>query len=400
MCVASVTASGILARARLCRLNMGLRVGLIINPLAGVGGPIAQKGSDQLSLVDHLDGSEISLRAIARTQAFLSALGQATTEINWVAPSGIMGGNLLESNGISFCATDTKPKIVPDAEDTCAVVLELLFKNVDLIIFAGGDGTAADVARTVGPIKKHQLVLGIPAGVKIHSAVFAVNPAAAGELVASLVSGAILNSQFAQVRDLDERELINGRVVTHYKGELFVPFDGRYIQQIKQGGFATEALLIEDIAAFIRELIVPEAIVVFGPGRTMTDIQEALGLPATLLGVDVFKGSECLALDATAHILESLIGSGDKVLVFLTVIGGQGHILGRGNLQLTGEILKRVGRAAIHPVATKEKLASITGRKLLLDSGDPDIDHLWQGLIPVICGYREQVLYPLESIAQ
>lgn len=376
---------------------MGLRVGLIINPLAGVGGPLAEKGSDQLSLADFLGQSELSLRAVACTQAFLHALGAAATEITWVAPSGIMGGNLLALNGLSFCATETIAKLIPDAEDTCAVVLELLRKNVDLIIFAGGDGTAADVARSVASVKRTQLVLGIPAGVKIHSAVFAVNPAAAGELISLLVGGAVLNSEFAQVRDLDERELKNGRIVTQFKGELFIPFDGRYVQQIKQGGFATEAILIEDIAAYIRELIEPGSILVFGPGRTMADIQQALGLPATLLGVDVFKGCECLALDATATLLDALIGSNDKTMVFLTVIGGQGHILGRGNLQFTGQILKRVGRAAIHPVATKAKLASISGHKLLLDSGDPDIDELWQGLIPVICGYREQVLYPLVS---
>jgi len=372
-----------------------ISVGLVINPLAGTGGPLAQKGSDNLYLGDYLAADMLSLNSLKRVADFCSALGAVAKDIAWLAPNGVMGAAVLHHLGITFQSADTEVATIPSAADTQALVAEYCKKNVDLIVFAGGDGTAADVAQVITHCNPAQLVLGIPAGVKIQSGVFAINPVAASQLVIALVQGALLHAESAQVRDLDEVVLRLGQVKSRYLGSMLVPYDGRFIQSIKQGGLVAEELIISDIAAYLKELIPEEATLVFGPGKTMADLQEALGLPHTLLGFDVFANNCCLALDADVQQLSSLLSSTVDPWVFLTVIGGQGHIIGRGNQQLSADILKTIGRKAIHPVATKEKLASVGRGRLLIDSGDRALDEQWQGLIPVICGYREQVLCDL-----
>ncbi len=385
-----------------------LTVGLLINPLAGTGGPLALKGSDQLALSDFFSpvnstfpsDNNFNLHALKRTTDFCNALGECVTAITWRAPQGIMGGNVLQSLGIEFQPTETQIAAIPSVADTQALVAEYCACNVDLIIFAGGDGTAAAIAEVIAAVNPHQLVLGIPAGVKIQSGVFAINPTAAGQLLAALVRGDLLNTEIAQVRDLDELALQQGQVKSRYMGTLRVPFDGHFVQSVKQGGLVAEELVISDIAAYLQELVPIEATVVFGPGKTMADIQTALALPYTLLGFDVFKGSSTLALDADGQQLSALLTNANNVWVFLTVIGGQGHIIGRGNQQLSAALLKVLGRNAIYPIATKEKLASVTRGKLLMDSGDAGLDRQWQGLIPVICGYREHVLCDLLSIPE
>ncbi|HEY6529585.1 MAG TPA: NAD(+)/NADH kinase [Cellvibrionaceae bacterium] len=372
-----------------------LKVGLLVNPLAGMGGPLAQKGSDNLSLANNLSANFFALHALKRTQDFCNALGEAVHNIDWLVPSGLMGGDVFAHQNVSFKTTSFIPHKIPSAVDTRAVIAEFIGSNVDLIVFAGGDGTAADVARVVADLNPAQLALGIPAGVKIHSGVFAINPAAAGELVAALARGAVLNAESAQVRDLDELALKQGRVTSQYMGSLVVPFDGRFIQSVKQGGLVAEELIVADIAAYLIELVPDRATIVFGPGKTMADIQQQMGLAFTLLGFDVFIKNQCLALDADAAKLSALLLDASEPWVFLTVIGGQGHIIGRGNQQLTSKLLHNIGRRALHPIATKEKLATIGHGKLLIDSGDKTLDEQWQGLIPVICGYREQVLCDL-----
>ena len=372
-----------------------LTVGLVINPLAGVGGPLAHKGSDNLHLPDYLLANGQNLHSFKRTADFCLALGEMAKNITWWAPKGLMGGDVLQSLGIAFQSTAAEVTASSSALDTQAVVAEYCSKKVDLIVFAGGDGTAADVAQVIARLNPAQLALGIPAGVKIQSSVFAINPTAAGQLVAALVRGELLHVESAQVRDLDEVALQQGQVKSRYLGTMLVPYDGRFVQSIKQGGLVAEELIISDIAAYLKELIPSNATVVFGPGKTMADLQDAMGLPYTLLGFDVFAGSECLARDANVQELSRLLTSAAEPWVFLTVMGGQGHIIGRGNQQLSAGILKIIGRNAVHPIATKEKLASVGRGILLIDSGDRVLDEQWQGLIPVICGYREQVLYDL-----
>ena len=139
----------------------------------------------------------------------------------------------------------------------------------------------------------------------------------------------------------------------------------------------------------------PDTTFVMGSGSTVGCVMEALGLENTLLGVDVVRQGELIARDVTAEKLLSLAASG-AVKIVLTVIGGQGHILGRGNQQLSAELIRRVGKDNLMVVATKQKLQSLEGRPLRLDSGDPSLDKALAGPTTVITGYKDKVLYPAQ----
>lgn len=362
-------------------------LGLIINPLAGVGGAVALKGSD---------GAETAQRALAlgavphaeeRAQQALAELQGLPVKISCFA--GAMGGDAARLAGFEpelIGAAEAQPSTAADTHRAARLLAAL---GVDLILFAGGDGTARDLYAAVG---EHLPVLGVPAGVKIHSGVYAVTPAAAGKVVAMLVRGELVTLVDQEVRDIDEEAFREGRVRARYYGELLVPEEGRYLQHTKSGGREVEELVLDDIAADVIETMVDDCFYVMGSGTTVQAVMEQLGLPNTLLGVDLIRNRELVGSDLTAQQLLDLIGVQPAKIV-ITVIGGQGHIIGRGNQQLSPELLRLVGRENLIVIATKTKLKALEGRPLVVDSGDPALNHELAGLIRVITGYRDAVLY-------
>mgnify|MGYP003836738267 CR=1 FL=1 len=199
------------------------------------------------------------------------------------------------------------------------------------------------------------------------------------------------------MRDIDEEAFRDGKVIARHFGEMRVPNELTYVQAVKMGGREDEALVLDDIAAYVTELMEdePETLFVIGSGSTVGCVMDALGLENTLLGVDVVKNGELIASDVTADHLLSLTAEG-PVKIVLTVIGGQGHILGRGNQQLSAELIRRVGKENLLIVATKQKLQSLDGRPLRIDSGDTALDSALAGPTTVITGYRDKVLYPAQ----
>lgn len=368
-----------------------LRIGWLINPVAGLGGPLAAKGSD------HLTPQQLTQAAHApqRAQHFLQALARLKVDCEWLTLKGAMGENALQAAGFKGLTLAFTPAQPTTAIDTQEAVQRLVQAGVDLLVFVGGDGTARDVCSALQAINPQQLVLGVPSGVKMHSGVYAVNPSAAAECV-HLLCREVLHVRKADVRDIDEHALREGRVKSTYYGQMAVPFDARFVQQVKQGGFVTPASLVQDIADYLQPVLMPNVLCLFGPGGSLTQLQTALGLPATLLGFDVFLGNKALCLDATAEQLNTLVRSHKgPVRVFLTVMGGQGHILGRGNQQLQPSLIQYLGKSAFTLIATPEKLASLVERSLFVDTGCPQLDAQWQGLMPVMCGYDEVVLMPV-----
>lgn len=376
--------------------NTRFRLGLIINPLAGVGGRAALKGSD--GVAEQALAMGVEPQAYSRVRQALESLLPLRDRIRLLAAPGVMGADLLTDMGFD-CEVVGALSCPPEtsAEDTETIARQMSELGVDLLLFAGGDGTARNICNQ---LDGRQLVLGIPAGVKIHSGVYAVNPRAAGELVALLVQGELVRLREADVRDIDEQAFRNGQVRTRHYGELSVPEEGRFVQQVKQGGREVETLVLDDIAAGLQEAQEDGTGWILGPGSTTLGLLEAMGLEGTLLGVDVLRDGEVILRDATEQQLWELVEQGGDWRILVTAIGGQGHILGRGNQQLSPRIIRAVGLDNLLVVATKTKLRSLAGRPFLVDTGDSSLDSELSGLRRVLSGYREEMLYPVNWKAE
>jgi len=264
---------------------------------------------------------------------------------------------------------------------------------VDLVLFAGGDGTARDICEAVGD---KVTVLGIPAGVKIHSAVFAINPRRAGDLALMYLQEGTIATREAEVMDIDEQAYRADRLSSKLFGYLMVPYEETILQATKAGTVADEELEVEAIASDIVESMEEEIIYVLGPGTTTRAIAQKLGLQKTLLGVDVIFRGKMLAPDVNEKQLLELI-QGKRAKVIVSVIGGQGFILGRGSQQISPDVIRRVGRENVLVLATSNKLASLRGRPLLVDTGDREVDRMMSGYIRVITGYRRSAMYMATS---
>lgn len=368
------------------------RLGLIINPLAGVGGSVALKGSD---------GEETARKALemgAEPKANLRALQALEPlrdlDLKMITYPGEMGENAAREAGFEPAVIGSIDAGQTRAEDTEAAARLMVEEGIDLILFAGGDGTARNICHAIGDSVP---VLGIPAGVKIHSGVYAVTPKAAGEIVAMLVRGELVTLGDQEVRDIDEVAFREGRVRAKYYGELLVPEEGRFLQHTKEGGREVEELVLDDIAADFAERMDDDVRYIIGSGSTVQAIMDSLGLDNTLLGVDLIENGELIGQDLTAQQLLEMT-SGHETKLVITVIGGQGHIIGRGNQQLSAELLRRLGRENIIVVATKSKMKELDGRPLIVDSGDAELNHQLAGLIPVTTGYRDSILYRVADL--
>lgn len=368
------------------------KLGLLINPLAGLGGSVALKGSDGADTAAKALALGAEPKAQLRTLSALSVLQDLAVDI--VTYPAEMGEDAARIAGFN-------PRVLGDIvtgqtteEDTERAAQALLADGVDLILFAGGDGTARNICHA---LPEQFPVLGIPAGVKIHSGVYAVTPKAAGEIVAMLIRGELVTLAEQEVRDIDEEAFRQGRVRAKYYGELLVPQEHRYLQNVKSGGKEVEELVLADMAADLIERMEPATRYIMGSGSTVKAVMDELGLANTLLGVDLIEDHKLIASDCTAQeLLEKTAGRATKLVI--TIIGGQGHILGRGNQQLSPELIKQIGKENIIVIATKTKLAALQGRPLVVDSGDPELDRALAGVIAVITGYHDSVLYRIAEI--
>ncbi|MBM7062151.1 ATP-NAD kinase family protein [Pseudomonas sp. UL073] len=364
-------------------------LGLIINPVAGLGGPAALKGSDGMAAEALARGAEP--RAAQRTRIALEHLRPLVGRLEFLTLPGPMGGDLLSEMGFSHRLIGDLPGAATSAADTRRAVELLQEAGVALILFAGGDGTARDVCAAA---REGQPVLGIPAGVKIHSGVYAISPRAAGELTRQLIEGGLVRLASGEVRDLDEAALREGRVAARWYGELTVPEEGGFVQQVKQAGVESEELVLADLAAWLEDSWEAGVRYVFGPGSTLHGLAANLGLETTLLGVDVIEDGRLIGRDVTETQLFELV-DGHPARLLVTAIGGQGHVIGRGNQQISPRVLRAIGLDHLRVVATKRKLRTLDGRPLLVDSGDPALDAAFPDALRVWAGYKEELLYPV-----
>jgi predicted polyphosphate/ATP-dependent NAD kinase len=370
-----------------------LRVGLLINPWAGIGGPAGLKGSDGKDVVEQALARGANPQSQQRVQQALKSIPAIAIAIQWLTVAGDMGEDACRCVGIDPVVIGSANSQPSTAADTERLAKLLITHGIDVLLFAGGDGTARDIYRAVG---SRTPVIGLPAGVKMHSGVYAVSPNAAALAIATLARGEAVAVQHGEVRDIDEVAFRSGIVKTRFYGEMLVPAVDELLQGVKSPGQAGEEDVLLAIADTIVEQLDGDALTVLGPGSTTMTICQQLGIEGTLLGVDVLQGSSLLHADINEADLYSLLSqSAAPVMIFLTAIGGQGHIVGRGNQQISARILRLVGRDRVCIVASRQKLASLAGRPFVIDSGDAQLDEAWAGPMRVICGYREQILYPL-----
>jgi predicted polyphosphate/ATP-dependent NAD kinase len=273
------------------------------------------------------------------------------------------------------------------AEDTQNAAREMLRQEADLLLFAGGDGTARDIYEAVG---LNLPALGIPAGVKIHSAVYATNPRSAGDLAAFYLQGRVVSLREAEVMDIDEEAFRQGALSARLYGYLKVPYRASLVQSSKVPSAGEEAALAA-IAEDVVEKMEDGILYVIGPGTTTRALAEELGLEKTLLGVDVVLNRELIARDANEAWLLAVV-EGQRAKIVVTPIGGQGYLFGRGNQQISPRVIDRVGKENIIVVSTPDKLHALGTQPLLVDSGDRAVDGMLSGYVQVVTGYHERAV--------
>jgi predicted polyphosphate/ATP-dependent NAD kinase len=332
-------------------------------------------------------------RAMMRTLRALTVLNVEVDRVRFTGWSAEMGGAILQQTPFQYAVIGPRTPQLTSATDTREAAAALLGAGVDLIVFAGGDGTARDVYDAIG---SGVPVLGIPAGVKMHSSVFAVSPEAAGELLLRLVRGGLVGLQLQEVRDIDEDAFRRGVVRSRFYGEMMVPSEGHYLQHTKIGGREDPELAAADIAAWQAETMRADTTYLIGPGSTTAAIMAELGIANTLLGVDMIRNGTLLAADASeSELLQALDKAPGPVRMIVTVIGGQGHLFGRGNQQFSPPVIRAVGLDNIVIVAAKSKITALQGRPLLVDTNDVTLDRELSGYRTINTGYNDHVFYPV-----
>ncbi|UCE38633.1 MAG: ATP-NAD kinase family protein [Thermoplasmata archaeon] len=371
-------------------------LGFLINPIAGMGGRVGLKGTDGEDILKK--AKELGAEPVAHIRAHetLRILFDMNAEIRWLTCSGKMGEDVLKNVGFKEgedIQVVHQPPDVTSSEDTKSVCNKFKELNADLILFCGGDGTARDISSVIG---KDIPLIGIPAGVKMFSAVFGVNPRATAEVIFGFINGTYTTSE-AEIMDIDEEDYRRGELHAKLFGYALTPYESTLVQSSKSvyEGMDEESAK-EEIARYVVELMEEEkdTLFILGAGSTIERIGKELGIEKTLLGVDVVKDGKLIAKDVNEQKLLELLGEGERASIIVGVIGSQGFVFGRGNQQISPEVLKKVGVENIRIAATPNKMAQTP--RLWIDTDDREIDEMLSGHKKVITGYHEMRMVKVE----
>lgn len=368
---------------------------MIVNPIAGMGGKVGLKSTDGPEILERAIGLGATPVAPQRAIEALRTLRlDLTSTLELVTCSQKMGEVSAKQAGFSPEVVDRTSSQSTTSDDTRRAAKVLQARNVDLLLFVGGDGTARDICDT---IDQGTPCLGIPAGVKVYSAVFSTNPRTGGNLTARYLDGEATLMD-AEVFDVDESDIRKDRISVRLFGYLRVPFHASNLQSSK-----TTSPLDEDevsaqdaIAKFLEEELKDDWTYVIGPGSTTAALGRRLGFEKTILGVDAIRGRTLIGKDLSEQSIIQLLIQG-RTSIIVTPIGGQGFVFGRGNPQISAEVIRRVGKESIIVVATKHKIHSLKAKRLLVDTGDPELDRELSGYMKAITGYREFSVLPVSA---
>lgn len=366
-----------------------MRIGLIVNPFAGLGGPSGLKGSDGAAIVAKARalGAEPAAPGRARRAMALLAAQAPGTEV--LTGPGALGADALTGLALRTSLVEIGP---PRGTGLDSRALAARMGSVDLLVFAGGDGTARDILAAGQGLALPPL-LGIPAGVKMQSAVFAHTPEAAGEVMARLA--AIPPDRWplreAEVLDIDEAALREGVIAPRLYATARIPLAPDRLQPAKGRRPPASDAALRQAAAEIARTMPAGVLHLIGPGTSAGLVMQALGLENTLLGVDAVLDGQCIAQDAPASVLEHL-AEGRAVRIVLGVTAAQGFLLGRGNQQIAPALIRRAGRAGLVILAEEAKLAALPRPVLRVDTGDAALDRELAGHLRVVTGPGRMLL--------
>lgn len=372
---------------------MSRPIGLVVNPVAGLGGPAGLKGSDGVATQDLARARGAEPHAGERAVRMLGVLAAAMPDAVVLTAAAAMGADAVAEAGLVAEIVWTPDSDRTSGVDTTAATGALVASGAGMVLFVGGDGTARDVVAGLGAGEVP--VLGVPAGVKMYSSCFAVGPEAAGSLAVRWLGGRA-TIRDAEVLDIDEDALRSGSVRPQLHGLVRVPEWSGRTQARKAATPASQAAAVAAAARGALARLEPGVRYLLGPGGTITQVGRQLGVDTSPLGVDVVLDGRVLARDASEAELFTHVAAGPSRAV-LTVIGGQGFLLGRGNQQLSPRVLRALTSDPLLVVATEQKLLDLGGRPLLVDTGDPELDTELAGHVRVVTGPGSMAMYSIAS---
>jgi predicted polyphosphate/ATP-dependent NAD kinase len=365
------------------------RAGFLVNPIAGMGGTVGLKGTDSKKILRDAIRKGAKPVSLERGLRFLDEIQRRSQDIEFLTAPGSMGASIADQLKLEHELVGRIGKTTT-SNDSIRITRLMRRKKVDLIVFCGGDGTARDVLEGVG---REVPALGVPAGVKIYSSVFAISPVAAAESTVAFLEGQILK-RLGEV--VDEVAFRKNRLSVKLFGYLTTPDSGPLMQGSKSTTGSSEDAELDAIAEYLVEEIDPVSTYILGPGSTVERIAERLGFEKTLLGVDAVNGDgKVLGRDMNETALLGLV-SKSSTKIIISPIGGQGFLFGRGNQQISPDIIRRVGVENIIVVGSRIKIEALHPRRLLTDSGDEETDRQLRGYRRVITGYREEIVVKVE----
>ncbi len=372
------------------------RIGFLVNPIAGMGGRVGLKGTDGvLDRAIALGAEPVAPLKAAEMLRVFRKLRENAVEITWLTCSGSMGADVLGEAGFEDVEVVLEVGNDTSGENTKAAVKIFMEHDADLVLFCGGDGTARDICQVTGD---KVAILGIPSGVKMYSGVFGISPARTGEILMDFLEDRLTMTS-VEVLDLDEDRYREGEWVVRLYDTALTPFESTLVQASKMMmDEVSEDGIKEEIAEYIAEDIKdkPDTLFLLGPGSTVEWVAKELNVGNTLLGIDAVVGGKVMGSDLNEKGILALLKDYDDYRLILSPIGAQGFVLGRGNLQLSPEVIRRIGRKNIMVLSTPAKLQRTP--VLRFDTGDTELDSelAGKGYFSVVVGYRLSRLVKVE----
>lgn len=365
-------------------------IGLIINPIAGMGGAVGLKGTDGHETLQKAIELGAVPQSVEKAKKALVELLNRPADFRLITCPRDMGESMACEVGINFELIKINVSSESVAQNTIDAAVALTNMSVDLILFAGGDGTARNICEVVGTKIP---VLGIPTGVKMQSSAFAINPQMAGRLCSSFLNNEQIEFREGEVIDLDEEQYKSGNISTRLYGYVKIPYLHEHVQRLKSGTPKSEKYVQDAIAEDMVEKMNEDTIYLVGPGSTTKVVLDQLGLDGSLLGVDIISKSRLIIKDANCHQLLKQLSHTKNIELIITPIGGQGFLFGRGNQQFTVDVLGKLEKGSVNILSSSQKIISLGGRPLLIDTGSEIINRKFSGYYNIISGYHQSIVY-------